>query len=158
MDYKSFNIIRLYNLIMDIFGFTTQGINYDKFRPRYPISFIQKCLTLVKHKNRYLDIATGTGQLLFAFAPHFAYNKGLDISKSMIDNAISAREKFLTEHPNTKVDLEVDDVMSMPGETKYDLITVGQALHFFPIEESLKKIKGILAENGCFTTFGYVIK
>lgn len=154
----SINTIRLYNLIMDIFGFTTQGINYDKFRPRYPSSFIQRCLALVKHKHRYLDIATGTGQLLFAFAPHFSYNKGVDISKSMINNAITAREKFLLDHPHTNIDLEVDDVMKLPGEEKYDLITVGQALHFFPIEESLKKIKEILGNHGCFTTFGYVIK
>ena len=52
-------------LTMDIFGFTTQGINYDKFRPRYPKQLISKCLNTLKNKNRYLDIATGTGQLLF---------------------------------------------------------------------------------------------
>jgi ubiquinone/menaquinone biosynthesis C-methylase UbiE len=56
---------------MDIFGFSTQGVNYDKFRPRYPDSFVQKCLTTIKNKNKYLDVATGTGQLLFAFAPSF---------------------------------------------------------------------------------------
>jgi hypothetical protein len=25
---------------MDAFGFKTQGINYDKFRPKYPTSFL----------------------------------------------------------------------------------------------------------------------
>lgn len=69
---------------MDIFGFNTQGVNYDKFRPRYPLTFIQKILGVIKNKNRYLDIATGTGQLLFAFAPYFQFNKGIDISKNMI--------------------------------------------------------------------------
>ena len=69
---------------MDIFGFKTQGINYDKFRPKYPPVFIERYLKVLKHKNRYLDIATGTGQLLFAFAPHFTYSKGVDISKNMI--------------------------------------------------------------------------
>lgn len=72
---------------MDIFGFANQGINYDKFRPRYPNHFIQSCLSSVKHRNKYLDIATGTGQLLFAIAPHFTQNKGIDISKSMIETA-----------------------------------------------------------------------
>jgi hypothetical protein len=53
---------------MDIFGFATQGINYDKFRPKYPPFFYNNSLNLIKHKNRYMDVATGTGQLLFAIA------------------------------------------------------------------------------------------
>lgn len=69
---------------MDIFGFKNQGINYDKFRPKYPLAFVEHYLKAIKHHNRYLDIATGTGQLLFAFAPHFQFSKGVDISKTMI--------------------------------------------------------------------------
>lgn len=98
---------------MDIFGFSNQGINYDKFRPRYPQAFIQKCLNSVKNKNRYLDIATGTGQLLFAFAPHFAYSKGIDISKNMIDNANKAKSTFLLSNPNANIELDIQDVMKI---------------------------------------------
>ena len=72
---------------MDIFGFKTQGINYDKFRPRYPQKFIELYVSKMKGKQRYLDIATGTGQLLFAFAPHFALSKGVDISPQMVETA-----------------------------------------------------------------------
>lgn len=56
---------------MDIFGFSNQGVNYDKFRPRYPSAMIENNIKIVKTKNRYLDIATGTGQLLFMIAPYF---------------------------------------------------------------------------------------
>jgi len=38
------------------------------------------------------------------------------------------------------------------------LITCGQALHFFPVEEALRKIKGMLNEGGMFMTFGYVLR
>jgi hypothetical protein len=38
------------------------------------------------------------------------------------------------------------------------LITVAQALHFFPIEESLKKIKSLLKQNGLFIALGYAPK
>ncbi len=72
---------------MDIFGYKTQGINYDKFRPKYPSLFIETTLSAVKSKNKYLDIATGTGILLYALASHFNYAKGIDISKTMIDTA-----------------------------------------------------------------------
>jgi hypothetical protein len=35
---------------------------------------------------------------------------------------------------------------------------VGQALHFFPGEAPLVKLRGLLAEGGCLSVFGYVIK
>lgn len=54
--------------------------------------------------------------------------------------------------------MEVSDVMNIQENEKYDLITVGQALHFFPIEQSLIKIRALLNADGNFTTFGYVIK
>lgn len=65
---------------MDIFGFKTQGVNYEKFRPKYPKKLLEGCLRAVRSKNRYLDIATGTGQLLFNFAVNFENSKGIDIS------------------------------------------------------------------------------
>lgn len=46
----------------------------------------------------------------------------------------------------------------MSESHQYDLITVGQALHFFPIEPALEKIKTMLKEDGFFVTFGYILK
>lgn len=54
--------------------------------------------------------------------------------------------------------MKVEDVMKMEETIKYDLITVGQALHFFPIEDSLNKIKRIVQDDGKFVTFGYIAK
>jgi hypothetical protein len=144
---------------MDAFGFKTQGINYDKFRPRYPPSFITNCLAAIKHKNRYLDVATGTGILLFALSPHFAYSKGVDISKNMLEAAARAKEDFLANHPGVKVELGYSDVMGLPEDKeKFDLVTVGQAHHFFPGEAAMLKLRSQLSEGGCLSTFGYVIK
>ena len=49
----------------DLFGFDTQGAKYDQFRPKYPLNFISKSLQKLPLKHKYLDIATGTGQILF---------------------------------------------------------------------------------------------
>ena len=49
----------------DLFRYKTQGINYDIYRPKYPTSMLNKAITQLKGKTRYLDIATGTGQILF---------------------------------------------------------------------------------------------
>jgi len=143
---------------MDIFGFKNQGINYDKFRPTYPPKFLTHYITTLKHKNRYLDIATGTGQLLFAIAPHFLSSKGVDISPQMITTAQGKIEQFREKYPDSKIELEVGGVMDIKSEENYDFITVGQALHFFPIEKSLRKIKTLLREDGTFVTFGYILK
>lgn len=142
---------------MDIFGFKTQGINYDKFRPKYPPIFIDRYLKAIKNKNRYLDIATGTGQLLFVFAQHFQYSKGIDLSKNMIETAQQKCKEFKEKYPEREIDLKVEDVMGLDESQKYDFITVGQALHFFPIESALEKIKKMLRQDGTFVTFGYIL-
>jgi hypothetical protein len=48
----------------DLFGFETQGVNYDSYRPRYPPTMINRLMESIRDKNQYLDVATGTGQLL----------------------------------------------------------------------------------------------
>ena len=57
-----------------------------------------------------------------------------------------------------KMELGVSGVMEMSEEHKYDFISVGQALHFFPIEQSLQKIKTMLTEDGNFVVFSYILK
>ena len=56
---------------MDNFGFSTQGKNYSLFRPKYPECLYLCTINKLKQKNRYLDIAMGTGQLFFKIAPLF---------------------------------------------------------------------------------------
>ncbi len=69
---------------MDRFGFKTQGSNYELYRPKYTAAMIEDTLKRVKNKNKYLDVATGTGQLLFVLAQHFKVSKGIDISDKML--------------------------------------------------------------------------
>lgn len=48
--------------------------------------------------------------------------------------------------------------MDLKEEEKFDLITIGQALHFFPGEGTLQKIKNMINDGGMFMTFGYVLR
>lgn len=68
----------------DLFGYANQGVNYDIYRPTYSPQLLSKALAKLKAKNKYLDIATGTGQILFQLATKFTQSYGLDISKKMI--------------------------------------------------------------------------
>lgn len=69
---------------MDIFGFQTQGINYEKFRPEYPSELCSDALQRLESKERYLDIAVGTGKILLRFCNDFKETKGIDISDMML--------------------------------------------------------------------------
>ena len=69
---------------MDNFGLFTQGKNYGKFRPIYPECLYNYTLDKIKGRNLYLDVAMGTGQLLFKIAPHFNKSVGIDISDKML--------------------------------------------------------------------------
>ena len=68
----------------DPFGFKTQGVNYQSFRPKYPQTLINRCLKNLKNKNKFLDIATGTGYVLFSLASNFNRSVGTDISDKML--------------------------------------------------------------------------
>jgi ubiquinone/menaquinone biosynthesis C-methylase UbiE len=61
---KKYNKYRI-KMKKDLFGFDTQGKKYDLYRPRYPKKLLSTLIERVKHRNRYLDVATGTGQILF---------------------------------------------------------------------------------------------
>ena len=43
-------------------------------------------------------------------------------------------------------------------DIKYDYITIGTALHWFPIRESLLKMKGMLNNEGIINVYGYYLK
>jgi ubiquinone/menaquinone biosynthesis C-methylase UbiE len=72
---------------MDNFGFENQGSKYEKFRPTYKDTLYTKTIQKLKNKSKYLDIAMGTGQLLFSIAPYFNQSEGVDISDKMLDAA-----------------------------------------------------------------------
>lgn len=72
---------------MDNFGFETQGKYYNEFRHRYPACLYEYTLKKIKSRNKYLDVAMGTGHLLFSIAPEFSSSKGIDISEKMLKTA-----------------------------------------------------------------------
>jgi ubiquinone/menaquinone biosynthesis C-methylase UbiE len=68
----------------DLFSFDTQGQHYHTYRPNYPKSLVSELINGVNEKNSYIDVAVGTGQLLFEIAPHFSNSEGVDKSHKMV--------------------------------------------------------------------------
>lgn len=65
---------------MDIWKYKTQGANYEKYRPQYPSELKEDALNPLPKREKYLDIAVGTGKILLSFCPFFEQTKGIDIS------------------------------------------------------------------------------
>jgi ubiquinone/menaquinone biosynthesis C-methylase UbiE len=100
----------------------------------------------------------GTGKILLNFCEYFEEAKGIDISDRMLSVASQNVQKFRESHPTHTIILQKNHVMDLGEEEKFDLITVGQAFHFFPGKESLLSIKRKLNEGGLFMLFGYVLR
>ena len=92
----------------DYYSSLIKGEDYTKLRPKYPSHFLTDPLHDLKHKGKYLDVATGNGQVMF------------DSSRKSLE--LTSKSK-LSEHSNVK--LEVCDFMEWETQEKLDYITVG---------------------------------
>lgn len=145
----------------DFWGHETQKLNYDIYRPKYPSFFFEKILALIplEARQNYLDIATGTGQLLFPLSSHFSNSFGIDKSETQIE---TTRQKILDlKAKNIQVEaLSVEQLLNFKEKKnlpKFDLVTIGEALHWFPdVREVLRMIKeDVLQQGGIFSVIGY---
>ncbi len=66
----------------------------------------------IKYRNKYLDVAMGTGQLLFNIAGGFVSSKGIDISEKMLG---TAKQELSSEYQELKekISIEKCDVMQL---------------------------------------------
>ena len=114
---------------------------YAKYRPSYPDGVIGKILGLLKTKGSpmesYLDLATGTGQVLGRLAPHFKNSTGLDISEPQIATA----KKTFEENKSIEFSVwncdEFGEYAENYGHDCYDLITMAQCFHWLQPEKVL---------------------
>lgn len=140
---------------MSIWNFSTQGHNYHKFRPNYPTELYCDAIDPIQSKKRYLDIGVGTGKTMFTFADHFQQIKGIDISDQMLQTSKANSEKYMAENPNTTIELEKKSVYELNELERYDLITAGVSLHYFPGDDPMRRISTMLNEGGMFLVCSY---
>lgn len=77
-------------------------------------------------EDRVLDIATGTGSLALALAPHVAAVTGLDLTPAMIDQARAAAAR----DGLSNIDWTVGDAAPLPfADGAFTLVTCGAAFH-----------------------------
>ena len=120
------------------------------------IGWRKKVVKIVKNhtKNvsdkKYLDIATGTGDLAIMLAKiNDADITGLDISKGMLDVGI---QKVKAKNLENRITMVLGDSEKLPfNDGIFDAITVGFGVrNFEDLDKGLQEIHRVLKPNGVF--------
>lgn len=126
--------------------FSRQARSYAQFRPRYPKELYDFLLSLVPGKSKGWDCATGNGQVASTLSAYFEKIIATDISSEQLKNAFPA--------PNVEYRIEPAEKVSF-GNEEFDLVTVGQAIHWFDFEKFYAEVTRVLKPGGVIAAFGY---
>jgi len=127
-------------------NFSIQANSYARFRPGYPPQLFDFLFGICQHFDRAWDCATGNGQIAAALAGRFQQVEATDISENQIQNAV--------QKTNIRYHIESAESPSFP-ENSFDLITVGQAAHWFDFEKFYPETKRVLKPGGILALVGY---
>jgi len=126
--------------------FSSHSSIYAAFRPAYPEALYEFIFRHVKKKEKAWDCATGNGQVAGYLAHHFDEVYATDISQQQLNNAIESDAIFYSISPAEKTSF---------ANHEFDLITVGQALHWFNLEAFYKEVKRVGKKDSLLAVWGY---
>jgi SAM-dependent methyltransferase len=126
--------------------FSSQAVNYSKYRPDYPPELFGYILQFVQNKNAVWDCATGNGQAARALAEHFEKVYATDISANQLKNAIV--------HPRISYSVGSDEQSGLSAHS-CDLVTVAQAYHWFNFEGFRNEALRVLKPGGLVAVWCY---
>jgi SAM-dependent methyltransferase len=121
---------------------------YAAFRPTYPddlYAFIFKHLT---SKSVAWDCGTGNGQVAQYLSKYFEKVYATDISQQQIENAYQAQNIFYSVAIAEKTNF---------SDYQFDLITVGQALHWINTSEFYKEVNRTAKPGALLAVWGYAL-
>ncbi len=157
---------RLFATIADRYDFVTGFLSYGQDR-RWKQRLIR--LAAVTADDRVLDLACGTGDLLFAAAADARTAVGLDLTHRMLQLARSRHARATTKGilPDKATALPEDqgqspclvtgDMLALPfGESCFDVVTTGYGLRNVPdLASAIHEIHRVLAPGGRFLSLDF---
>ena len=143
-DGKQRYVRRLFATIADRYDFITGFLSYGQDR-RWKRRLIQ--LARLQSSDRVLDLACGTGDIVFAAAPTVARAVGLDITHRMLQLAM---QRDVASAFRRKVGLVTGDMLALPfPDRSFTVVTIGYGLRNVPdLQQSLREIRRVLRPHG----------
>jgi demethylmenaquinone methyltransferase/2-methoxy-6-polyprenyl-1,4-benzoquinol methylase len=132
---------RLFATIADRYDFITGFLSYGQDK-RWKRRLIQ--LARLEPSDRVLDLACGTGDIVFAAAPHVSRAVGLDMTRRMLELATLRYPAEAGRHFVT------GDMLALPfPDCSFTVVTIGYGLRNVPdLRQSLQEIRRVVAPGG----------
>ena len=126
--------------------FSTQSVGYAQYRPTYPDALFQFLASVSSQHLLAWDCATGSGQAAVALADFFDEVIASDASESQI--AAAAKHSQVEYHVASAEQSGLTD-------NSVDLLTVGQAFHWFDEALFLAEAQRVLKPSGVLAIWCY---
>jgi SAM-dependent methyltransferase len=127
-------------------NFSKQAEQYAIYRPSYPDELLNRIYSLVNDFDTAWDCATGNGQLATALSSKFTQVIATDISSKQLEKAVQKNNISYSLGRAEKTDFKNES---------FDLITVGQAVHWFDFDKFYPEVKRVLKPKGILAVLGY---
>jgi SAM-dependent methyltransferase len=126
--------------------FSGHAATYATYRPKYPAALFHWLAVTAPGTAQAWDAGTGNGQVAHGLVTRFARVHGTDASAEQIRNAL----------PHPRITYGVAQYESGLPDRSTQLVTVGQALHWFDADAFCREARRILQPGGILAAFAYV--
>ncbi|MDW3197437.1 MAG: class I SAM-dependent methyltransferase [Cytophagales bacterium] len=126
--------------------FSKQSSAYKKYRPTYPDELYDLILEHTPGRSASWDVGCGNGQVAAYLANHFDEVQATDVSENQISLAV--------RKPNIQYSVGRAEKTNFKDQS-IDLITVGQAIHWFDHEAFNEEVKRVLKPGGTLAFWCY---
>jgi len=126
--------------------FSKDSKKYAAFRPTYPQALYDFIMKHVTKNGVAWDCASGNGQVAKDLSDRFDKVYATDHSANQIANAVQKDNIIYSVSPAERT--------SFAGK-QFDLITVGQALHWFDIPAFFNEVRRVSKPGGVVALWGY---
>jgi SAM-dependent methyltransferase len=126
--------------------FSAQSKSYAAFRPSYPSSLYDFITKHVKQRKTAWDCACGNGQVAKDLAERFDKVYATDHSEDQIKNAVQRSNVVYSVAPAENTSF---------ADRQFDLVTVGQALHWLDRPAFFNEVRRVSKPGGVVACWGY---
>lgn len=136
--------------------FSKQADEYVRYRPHYPETLFEYLNSLVQNHDVAWDCGTGNGQVALGLTPYFTKVYASDASPQQIANAIKHDPQSGSRLRRARIEYFVSPAESTSlTSSSVDLITVGQAFHWFDSTRFFTEAQRVLKPDGILAIWCY---